>query len=134
MNKNNDIMKDLTVFILYSIKMMLMANNDDSRCWEMFPYELSVLKRLNDSIESEPDMDQKNTRCHIAISIFYTLLHRNKDLRFVYNDVSMFMFQKDKTVFTNSMMTNKNYNTLNSMISSIGMYQIMDNLVNTPTA
>lgn len=134
MVKNNDIMNDLTVFILYSVTMMLKAHNKDGKCMEMFPDELKVLTNISNSIQSETDEKTRCNKCHIAVRVFYQLLKKNEDLRFVYNDISKFMFEKDRTLFTDSQMTDKNYDILHGMISSIGMYQIMDNLVNTPTA
>ena len=61
MTKSNDIMKDLTVFILYSIQMMLNANEQDNKCMELFPDELKVLTNLSNSIQSETD---EKTRCN----------------------------------------------------------------------
>ena len=127
-------MNDLTVFILYSMQMMLIANNDDNKCMELFPDELKVLTNISNNIQNETDDKRRFIKCHIAIRVFYELLKKNEDFKFVYNDISKFMFQKDKTIFTDSMMTDKNYDALNNMISTIGTYQIMDNLVNTPTA
>jgi hypothetical protein len=134
MKKNNDIMKDLQVFILYSIKMMLIANEQDSKCMKIFPDELKVLTNISNNIQTETDDKRKFIKCHIAIRVFYELLKKNDDFKIVYDDISKYMFQKDKTIFTDSMMTDKNYDILNNMISTIGTYQIMDNLVNTPTA
>lgn len=133
MTKNNDIMKDLTVFILYTIQMMINSNEQDNKCMELFTDELKTLTNISNSIQSETDEKRRCIKCHIAIRIFYELLKKNEDFKFVYDDISKFMFQKDRTLFTSSKMTDKNYDILNNMISTIGTYKIMDNLVNTPT-
>jgi len=133
MKKNNDIMKDLSVFILYTIQMMLNANSQDSKCMELFPDELRALTNMSNSIQSETCEKTRCIKCNVAVAVFYKILKNNENFKIVYDDISKFMFQKDKEVFT-KFMTDKNYDALNNMISTIGTYQIMDNLSNTPTA
>jgi hypothetical protein len=134
MKKNTDIMKDLQVFILYSIQMMLNANEKDSKCMELFPDELRTLTNVSNSIHSETCDKRRVFKLNVAIAVFYTLLKKNENFKIVYDGISKFMFQNDKTLFINSKMTEKNYDALNNMISTIGTYQIMDNIINTPTA
>ena len=126
-------MKDLQVFILYTIQMMINANNQDSKCMELFPDELRSLTNISNSIQLETDDQRRFIKCRVAVALFYRMLKSNENFKIVYDDISKFMFQTDKEVFT-KFMTDKNYDALNNMISTIGTYQIMDNLVNTPTA
>ena len=125
MNKSNDIIKDFTVFILYTIALMIKADTEDN-VFADYICEMSVLKQMSENIQSELNAKVRCDKCHVVVRIFYELLKKNEDLRLLYNEISELMFDKidDKSSITN-------YNTLHGMITSIGVYQIMDNLVNT---
>lgn len=121
------LMEELTTMIAGTFAIINTIEKQHSVLTDALPYEMKTLSSVMNAIENETNDRTRFIKINVGIAIMYQLMTKNEDFRFMFETT----FKDIMALHEDKFKEFKNYKQIYSSVNEIGIYKVMDNLINS---